>query len=208
MEDHGDITQRLAILNCKKTKKPYKCTVREMYSDSVSFKLQMIVVDELYDGQWALISTKHGILMPDDVIEPYDVNIYTPSKSVKEYLGVGSEYINKSTERNQYGENVAQHPIWQDTKYEAVDCWLADLYWMNMYRKLKPAIPVNWVRPVVSGRGIGPALKAQKQIAERIRMSRFFGEACSLDTLYQDNLIYRCKQVLPKYGIKRDTSRK
>jgi len=156
----------------------------------------MAVIQALYKGEWALISTEYGVVMPTDIIAPYDTTIYFPSVSIKEYLGE-SKFVSTEAKRKEWGAKVASSPIWQDTQYEGIDCWLSDLYWVNIFRQLHPAVPIRWVRPVVTGRGLGPAIRANKEIATLMSPS-VIGPRMGFEQLLQQHLIYIAAEVLPK----------
>lgn len=186
---------RLAVINCKKTKKEYACSVREMYEGSSLFRNQLTLINSLYKGKWALISTEYGVVFPDDIIAPYDTTIYFPSVSIKEYLG-DSKFVSTEPKRKEWGKKVAGSPIWKDKTYEGIDCWLSDLYWQNMFRQLRPSVPVRWIRPVVTGRGLGPAIKAQKELAH-LMTPDLTAPKLTLENLIEQNLVYIATTIQP-----------
>ncbi len=186
----------IAVINCKKTKKTYPCPVREMYEDSALFRAQLEVMRTVYGDRWQLVSTKYGVVSPEQKIRPYNVTIYFPAETVKAYLGKDAVFVSSSQERKAWAHKVAAAPIWTSPKHSVIDCWLSDLYWMNLFRQLKPSMPVRWVRPVTTGRGIGPAIKALNEIAAYVKKSRLGGSDL-FDRLLQKKLIYIAKVIMP-----------
>ena len=66
--------KRLAIINCKSKKKQYKCVAEEMYSVSFQFRAQIEFIKRYYDD-YAILSTKYGIIYPTSIIEPYEMSL-------------------------------------------------------------------------------------------------------------------------------------
>ena len=66
--------KRLAIINCKSKKQSYKCTAEEMYSISFQFRAQIEFI-KLYYDDYAILSTKYGIIYPTSIIEPYEISL-------------------------------------------------------------------------------------------------------------------------------------
>lgn len=66
--------KRIAIINCKAKKQNYKCTAEEMYSISFQFRAQVDFIKEYYDD-YAILSTKYGIIYPTSIIEPYEISL-------------------------------------------------------------------------------------------------------------------------------------
>ena len=97
---------KIAIINCKSKKQKYQCTAEEMYSASALFRAQLEFINKFYDG-YLILSSKHGILHPTTIIEPYDTNIRNFSKE----------------EKTEWSKNVLDDPIWNssprgDSPYE------------------------------------------------------------------------------------------
>lgn len=63
--------ERIALISCSKSKRPYPCRASELYSASTLFSLSyeyaLANADRIY-----IISAKHGLLAEDEVIEPYN----------------------------------------------------------------------------------------------------------------------------------------
>jgi hypothetical protein len=69
----------LAIINCASKKKDFACTASEMYQDSKIFKCMESYVSTLYP-EYKIISAKHGLINPADIISPYeDVVMHVPN---------------------------------------------------------------------------------------------------------------------------------
>lgn len=68
------MNKRLAIINCKSKKQSYKCTAEEMYSISFQFRAQIEFIKFYYDD-YAILSTKYGIIYPTSIIEPYEISL-------------------------------------------------------------------------------------------------------------------------------------
>jgi hypothetical protein len=71
--------KRLAIINCKSKKQSYKCTAEEMYFISFQFKAQIEFIKVYYDD-YAILSTKYGIIYPTSIIEPYEISLAKGSR--------------------------------------------------------------------------------------------------------------------------------
>jgi hypothetical protein len=65
---------RLAIVNCKSKKQQYACSAEEMYSVSFQFRAQVKFIKNYYDD-YAILSTKYGIIFPNTPIEPYEISL-------------------------------------------------------------------------------------------------------------------------------------
>jgi len=80
---------KIALLNCTKTKKPYKCKAEEMYSDSQLFMVakrfaeQRLGVDRI-----CILSCKYGLLDMDTIIEPYNVTLQGSKKEEQAEFGL------------------------------------------------------------------------------------------------------------------------
>ena len=177
----------IAVLGCTKSKQAYACPTREMYSRSAFFQTELTIIRKIYGENWVVASSKYGIVKPGQIIEPYNTTLYHPSATVRTYLGADAVYLSKQDQRNAWGELIASDPVWQD--HEVIDCWLSDIYWQNMQRKLRSSGTVRWIRPVVRGRGFGNAREAWKNMAEEIHNPEVTA-ANAIQHLVCKNLIY------------------
>ena len=66
----------LGLVSCTKRKQEYPCKASEMYQPSDLFKKAYAYCKKTYD-QVAILSTKYGLLHPDDEIDPYDLTLNT-----------------------------------------------------------------------------------------------------------------------------------
>lgn len=64
----------LGLISCTKTKQKHRCEASEMYSASDLFKKAYKYCTKEYDAI-AILSAKHGLLLPHDKIEPYDLTL-------------------------------------------------------------------------------------------------------------------------------------
>lgn len=62
----------IAITNCKAMKQDYACSADEMYSKSYVYRAQKEFFNKAYD-KYLIFSAKYGLILPDKVIEPYDL---------------------------------------------------------------------------------------------------------------------------------------
>jgi hypothetical protein len=67
--------RKIAVISCAKSRKNYKCSVSEMYSDSKSFQARQIFMDEVYD-EWYVSTIDLGFMKPEMEIEPYGNDWY------------------------------------------------------------------------------------------------------------------------------------
>lgn len=63
---------RVALVGCSGTKLDRPAPARELYAGNL-FKLSVRWVERRPFDAWAILSAKHGLVLPDEVIEPYDV---------------------------------------------------------------------------------------------------------------------------------------
>lgn len=69
----------VGLISCAKTSKNYPCKVEEMYIDSALFRAALEYSKRNYNGTYVL-STKHGLLKLDTIIEPYDESLTKKSQ--------------------------------------------------------------------------------------------------------------------------------
>ena len=113
---------KLAIVNCAKRKQEYPCGPREMYWKSQLFRSQITFVESRYDN-WILLSSEHGLVTQDTILEPYDA-----------YLGSSGVVVTASTrrftivEKRVWGIKVAQDLIQYQKEYDTIDAYLSFAY--------------------------------------------------------------------------------
>ncbi len=66
--------KKIALISCSKGKKNYSCKSMYMY-DSVLFKKAKKYVESQNYCEWFILSAKHGLLNPENIIEPYDLTL-------------------------------------------------------------------------------------------------------------------------------------
>lgn len=70
----------LALISCTKTKATHACAASELYQPSTFFRMAFEFARTAAD--WVLIlSAKHGVVRPTDVIEPYEQTLVGASRS-------------------------------------------------------------------------------------------------------------------------------
>ena len=69
----------VAITNCRSMKQNYTCPAEEMYSKSYVFRAQKDLFNVAYD-RYLILSSQHGLILPTDIIEPYE-SIHLPKVS-------------------------------------------------------------------------------------------------------------------------------
>ena len=75
----------LAIISCSKSKLAGPQRVRELYTGEL-FRLAVIAA-ELLAERWVVISGRHGVLHPEDIIESYDESVMSKSRRLREQWG-------------------------------------------------------------------------------------------------------------------------
>jgi hypothetical protein len=79
---------RIALVSCVKTKRGEPHPAKDLYTSPLFLGLRRYA--ETHADRWFILSAKHGLLDPDQVIEPYEATLNT--------MGV--------RERRQWAENV------------------------------------------------------------------------------------------------------
>lgn len=75
----------IVVVGCTKSKKNYRCTAEEMYSESALFKKTVGYIHSYYYLPYVILSAKYGIITPDTVIDTYDVSMLDILKNKPEY---------------------------------------------------------------------------------------------------------------------------
>lgn len=71
----------ICFISCGRAKRHFSCRARNMYIGSIFLKSQLYA-EERFD-EWYILSAKHGLLNPNDKIDPYDEKLTT--KNNKEW---------------------------------------------------------------------------------------------------------------------------
>lgn len=75
IRDVSDWSGALALISCTKAKLSKSAPARDIYS-SPAFQMKRQLAERA-GASWVVLSAKHGILQPDDVVEPYDETLTT-----------------------------------------------------------------------------------------------------------------------------------
>jgi len=75
-----DLRDTLAIINCKALKQDHACAAEAMYEKSAQFRAQRALLKAAYP-QYAILSAEYGLVWPDQIIEPYDITLYSKKTS-------------------------------------------------------------------------------------------------------------------------------
>lgn len=123
----------VAVINCGADKQYKKCKAKDLYTGSL-FVASRKYVESVYGNNYCILSAKYHVLMPDDIIEPYDMFLGNFKKQEKEEWWKISvdQLLNKFPENTVYHFYAGQDyikgilPILQDAgrKYE---CYLNNL---------------------------------------------------------------------------------
>lgn len=63
-------TTRLVLIACSKVKLPHAAPARELYQGDIFRKARALAEKE--GAPWAVLSARHGVVQPEQVLEPYD----------------------------------------------------------------------------------------------------------------------------------------
>jgi hypothetical protein len=72
-----------ALVSCTKLKQKYPCPVREMYMKSTLFSKAIKFIEQQGYTDWYVLSAKYGLLMKEQIIEPYDLSLNSMKQSEK-----------------------------------------------------------------------------------------------------------------------------
>ena len=78
---------KIALISCSSKKKTFKCKAKEMYSESILFRLTLQYCKQENFDKIFILSAKYGIIELDDNIEPYDITLNKMSKSERDEWG-------------------------------------------------------------------------------------------------------------------------
>jgi|APSaa5957512622_1039677.scaffolds.fasta_scaffold16876_3 hypothetical protein len=78
---------KLGLLSCTKSKQNYTCSAAKMYEPSTLFSKAYRYARKNYDII-GILSAKYGILLPDEIIEPYELSLKTMRKKHKQAWAV------------------------------------------------------------------------------------------------------------------------
>lgn len=135
--------KRLAIINCKSKKKKYKCTSEEMYSVSFQFRSQIKFIKEYYDD-YAILSTKYGIIYPTSIIEPYEISLAKGSR-------LKSTNSLSDLELKEWSSSVKQQLESLSKVYDIIDLHISNQYLNPIKEILSNPIYTHIKQPVNPG---------------------------------------------------------
>ncbi len=116
------MAKTLAVMNCKSLKRDSPAATRDMYDRSAQFRAQRDLFEEAYDG-WVVLSAKHGVVLPNEIIEPYDLSMYNKAQQSRLKSGQG---LTKE-EKEQWSIAIRDHSIWDE--YDEVHFHVSKAYW-------------------------------------------------------------------------------
>jgi len=130
---------KIALISCTSRKKAYKCPARDLYSESLRFRLSYafakLVADKIF-----ILSAKYGLVSEEIIIEPYNETL--KEKSAQERREWGDMVLNElrkvsDLENDEfivlagedYHENLLPHlnHFWIPLKGKALGEWIPEL---------------------------------------------------------------------------------
>lgn len=75
--------ERIALIACSKSKKPYSCPARDLYQGQL-FKKSYRVASQICDYIY-ILSAKYGLVHPQTIIQPYNKTLSKFTKNEKQY---------------------------------------------------------------------------------------------------------------------------
>lgn len=73
----------VGLVSCSKLKLPTPAPARDLYSPSYVFRKSAEYVEDRCD-EWLVLSAKHGLVEPGQVLEPYDETLAGAPKAVRD----------------------------------------------------------------------------------------------------------------------------
>lgn len=73
---------KIALIACTKSKMPYSCPAKELYSKSDLFRKEYIFAKTLADNIY-ILSAKHGLVSEDTILAPYDQTLCGAKTQIK-----------------------------------------------------------------------------------------------------------------------------
>lgn len=102
---------RVALISCSASKADHATTVAKMYTSTL-FHKSVSYANATCD-RWLVLSAKHGLLAPDQVIEPYDQRL-TVRPAVVNGRAIPTEWASQVS-RQLLDEVGGVHPLWNTT---------------------------------------------------------------------------------------------
>ena len=86
---------RVGLIGCSASKLDRSAPARELYTGEL-FKVSVAWLEHFHVPEWGILSAKHGLVMPEQVIEPYDVCLARlPAEERKAWAKRTGEQIGK-----------------------------------------------------------------------------------------------------------------
>lgn len=108
---------KVAVINCGSAKQYKKCAAKDLYIGSL-FVASRQFCESNYD-HWCILSAKYHVLMPDDIVEPYEAFLTKFSKEDKQKWGkiTAEQLLSKFPEDTEFDFYVSQSYINDTLKY-------------------------------------------------------------------------------------------
>ena len=65
---------KIGLVGCTKSKLDHRAAARDLYAPSAMFRARVAYVERTCD-EWLILTAKHGLVGPDDELDPYDVTL-------------------------------------------------------------------------------------------------------------------------------------
>lgn len=78
--------RKVTLIGCGKKKLPHLAKAKDLYIGQL-FKFSRGYAERSTPNSWAILSAKYGLLLPDDLIAPYDITLTTMSKEQRANWG-------------------------------------------------------------------------------------------------------------------------
>lgn len=94
---------RIGLIGCSKTKLAHAAPAADLYQGQL-FKLCRRWMEQRLPGRWAILSAQHGLVLPGQVLEPYDLAVSQMSRLERLAWGerVRAQLIDRWGERTIY----------------------------------------------------------------------------------------------------------
>lgn len=114
----------LCVINCAAHKKDFPCFASQMYDDSLLFRAARDYAQKNYD-EYIILSAKHGVLQPNQIIEPYEDTVMFVSNNL---LHSGKSYKHLfADEKRVWAKKVYEAINWE--QYSKVTFLIGGYYW-------------------------------------------------------------------------------
>ena len=129
----------VAITNCRSMKQEYICSAEEMYSKSYVFRAQKDLFNLAYD-RYLILSSKHGLILPTKIIEPYE-SIHLPKVSRVKMEGDWTE-----DKLNDWIKNVVNKVNQLLLIADEVHFYITNPYWDLIKKEFKNNSKIKHIR--------------------------------------------------------------